>query len=134
MVFGVNKTVLLQLINNVRQTGCNCGSSAMPPVAPLTWNDQLGKAAYEHSKDMHANNFFSHTGTGGTTVGQRVTAQGYVWRTVGENIAWGYSGEQAVINGWLGSTGHCRNIMNGSFKDVGLGREGSYWTQVFGAK
>ena len=47
-----------------------------------------------------------------------------------ENIANGYASEQSVMNGWLGSEGHCKNIMNGSFKEMGAGREGNYWTQI----
>ncbi len=130
--YNVDKGIALQLINNVRQTGCNCGSEAMPPVAPITWNDQLALAAYNHSKDMRDNNYFSHTGLNGSTPGDRIRNAGYNWRTYGENIANGYPNEQAVINGWLNSPGHCRNIMNGSFKEMGMGREGSYWTQDLG--
>jgi uncharacterized protein YkwD len=134
VAYGVNKDVMLQLINNVRAQGCNCGNVAMPPVAPLTWNDQLSKAAYNHSNDMFTNNFFSHTGTGNTNVGQRVTAQGYTWQTVGENIALGNHTEQSVMNAWLNSPGHCSNIMYSGFKDVGFGKQGNYWTQVFAAR
>jgi uncharacterized protein YkwD len=38
------------------------------------------------------------------------------------------------MNAWLGSEGHCKNIMNGGFKDMGVGRDGDYWTQEFGSK
>ena len=47
---------------HVRKTGCNCGSTVMPPVAAVTWNDKLAKAAYDHSVEMKANDYFSHTG------------------------------------------------------------------------
>jgi uncharacterized protein YkwD len=57
-----------------------------------------------------------------------------MWKTYGENIANGYGTEQAVMTAWLASEGHCKNIMNASFKEIGAGREGNYWTQVFGAK
>ena len=100
----------------------------------VTWNDKLAKAAYDHSVDMKLNDYFSHTGLNGSNPGQRITAAGYIWKTYGENIANGYASEQAVMNGWLGSEGHCKNIMNGSFKEMGAGREGNYWTQIFGAR
>ncbi len=64
---------------------------------------------------MKTNNYFSHTGLNGSTAGQRITAAGYTWSAYGENIANGYSSEQAVINGWLGSEGHCKNIMSAEF-------------------
>ena len=132
--YNVNKTLLLQLVNNVRSKGCNCGTTHMPAVAPLTWNDDLAKAAYAHSLDMSAHAYFSHTGNDGSDPSQRIEAAGYDWTTWGENIANGYASEQAVVNGWLGSEGHCKNIMSASFKDMGAGRSGNYWTQDFGAR
>jgi uncharacterized protein YkwD len=134
IVFNVNKTKLVDLVNAVRKTGCKCGSTTMPPVGAVSWNDKLAKAGYEHSVEMDANDYFSHTGLNGSGPGQRITAAGYAWRTYGENIANGYTTEQAVMNGWLSSEGHCKNIMNGSFKEMGAGRKGNYWTQVFGAR
>lgn len=134
VVYNVNKATLLQLVNNVRKAGCNCGNTKMPPVAPVAWNDRLAKAGYDHSVEMNANNYFSHTGENGSSPGQRISAAGYAWKTYGENIAKGYTTEQAVVNGWINSEGHCKNIMNGKFKEMGAGRAGNYWTQVFGAK
>ena len=87
IVYNVNKAKILQLVNNVRKSGCTCGTTAMPPVAAVTWNDKLAKAAYDHSLDMKSNDYFSHTGLNGSSPGQRITAAGYVWKTYGENIA-----------------------------------------------
>ncbi len=134
IVYNVDKTKLLQLVNDVRQTGCNCGTTTMPPVAAVAWNDKLAKAAYDHSSDMKSNDYFSHTGLNGSNAGQRITAAGYIWKTYGENIAKGYASEQAVMNGWLSSEGHCKNIMNANFKEMGVGKQGDYWTQLFGAR
>lgn len=134
IVFNINKSILLQLVNSARTTGCTCGTTVMPAVAPVTWNDQLGKAAYDHSVDMKANAYFSHTALSGATPGQRITAAGYKWSSFGENIAMGYTTEEAVMAGWLNSEGHCKNIMNGGLKEMGAGRDGNYWTQVFATK
>ena len=130
----VNKSTLLQLVNNVRQIGCTCGSTVMPPVAPVTWNDQLSTAALNHSNDMDSNNYFSHTAPNGSTAGERITAAGYNWKAYGENIAKGYSSEQAVIDGWLKSEDHCKNIMSALFREMGVARVGTYWTQEFGSR
>ena len=81
IVYNVDKTKILQLVNNVRQTGCNCGSTSMPPVAAVVWNDKLANAAYDHSADMKANDYFSHTGLNGSIAGQRITAADYTWKT-----------------------------------------------------
>ncbi|MFT3705861.1 MAG: CAP domain-containing protein [Agriterribacter sp.] len=132
--YNVKAGVLLDMVNQVRAAGCNCGSTFMPPVSALTWNDELGKAAFAHSEDMLNNNYFSHTGSDNTNAGQRVTAEGYIWSICGENIAWGQTDEQLVMNSWLKSEGHCKNIMNKSFKEMGAGRSDNYWTQVFAAK
>lgn len=130
----VNRTTFIQLVNNVRQAGCTCGSSVMPPVAPVTWNDLLANAALSHSSDMNTNDYFSHTGLNGSSAGDRITAAGYNWRAYGENIARGYTSEQAVMDGWLKSEGHCKNIMSSQFKEMGVGRAGNYWTQAFGSR
>lgn len=130
----VNQSTLLQLVNNTRQSGCNCGATVMPPVATVSWNNELAVAALSHSNDMYSNNFFSHTGLNGSSAGDRITAAGYTWRAYGENIAKGYPSEQAVIDGWLKSEGHCKNIMSPYVKEMGAARAGNYWTQEFGAK
>ena len=132
--YNVKAGELLDMVNQVRVNGCNCGSTFMPPVAALTWNDELGKAAFAHSEDMKTNNYFSHTGSDNSNAGERVTKEGYTWTTCGENIAWGQTSEQLVMNSWLKSEGHCKNIMNKAFKEMGAGRSDNYWTQVFGTK
>ena len=132
--FNVNTTTLLQLVNNSRQAGCTCGSTVMPPVAPITWNDQLATAALNHSNDMYTNDYFSHAGLNGSNAGDRIAAVGYIWRAYGENIAKGYSSEQAVMDGWLKSEGHCKNIMSSLFREMGVARVNTYWSQEFGSK
>jgi uncharacterized protein YkwD len=134
IVYNVNKSLLLNLVNQQRENGCTCGSSMMPAVPGLTWNDQLATAAYDHSLDMSINNFFSHTNLEGDGPGDRIRAAGYLWKTYGENIAKGYANEQDVMTGWLSSEDHCKNIMNKNFREIGMGREGNIWTQVFGAR
>ncbi len=134
VTYNINKANLLSLVNNIRKQGCTCGSTMMPPVAAVLWNDQLGKISYDHSKDMKQSNYFSHTALNGSTPGDRISSGGYNWLTYGENIALGYSTEQAVMDGWLNSEGHCKNIMNAAFKELGAGKEGNYWTQIFATK
>lgn len=132
---GLDNTAMLQMVNNIRSAGCTCGTTVMPPVAPLTWNDILASAALAHSQDMSATGDFSHNSSDGTSFSDRITADGYTnWRALGENIAYGYTTEQAVFNGWIQSEGHCKNIMNASFKEMGAAKVGTYWTQDFGAK
>ena len=130
----VNKTVMLQLVNEVRQNGCQCGDTYYNPVPVVSWNNQLEAAAYEHSEDMYTNEYFDHVAPDGSNGGVRIQRAGYNWFTFGENIAAGYRNEKEVVTGWLQSPGHCKNIMNKSFKEMGVARVGNYWTQEFGAK
>ncbi|MEM9836702.1 MAG: CAP domain-containing protein [Bacteroidota bacterium] len=125
---------LLNKVNEIRATGCPCGSEFFPAVAPLSWNAQLATAAERHTTDMANNEHFSHTGTDGSSSGQRATAAGYNWRTVGENIAFGYTSATAVFEGWKSSPGHCRNMMNAAFREMGAAEADNYWTQAFGAR
>ena len=130
----LDNALLLKLVNDLRAKGCTCGVTAMPVVSTLTWNEQLAAAALVHSKDMSATELFSHNSSDGSTFDTRITAAGYKWMAVGENIASGQTTEQIVFNAWLNSEGHCKNMMSASFKEMGAARVGNYWTQDFGAK
>ena len=131
----INKGLVLQLINAYRTSGCDCGSEGyFAPATSLIWNDTLELAAKEHSTDMYSNNFFSHTGSDGSSMSDRIKRLGYNWTTCGENIGNGYKNEEQVVKGWINSPGHCRNIMNPNFKETGAARMGDYWTLVLGTR
>jgi uncharacterized protein YkwD len=127
----VNKTLLIRMINDVRKKGCRCGDTWYPAAPAVTWNNRLEQAALVHSNDMYANNYFSHAAKDGSKAGDRLDDIGYHWRTYGENIAFGYREEKEVVRGWILSPGHCKNIMNKAYKEMGVARVGDYWTQVF---
>ena len=127
----LDKEQLLALVNESRASGCDCGSTFYPAVGKLVWNEQLEQAAKTHSQDMNNKDKLTHTGSNGSSPGDRITDTGYVWTTYGENIAWNYSSEAQVIQGWLDSEGHCQNIMNANVTEMGVALEGKYWTQVF---
>lgn len=119
----------MALVNSERAAG-GCG--------PLKEDAQLRSAAQGHSDDMAKRDFFSHTSPDGTDPGQRTTAAGYRWSTYGENIAKGQQTAQSVMDAWMKSPGHRANILNCSFKDIGVGIHqgagGPWWTQNFGAR
>jgi len=130
----------LDQLNAARAVARTCGTTQMPAVAPLRWNAALEQAAIGHSEWMQANDTFSHTGAGGSTVGTRATAAGYVWKMVGENIAAGQPDVSSVIKAWLASEGHCMNIMHPDFFDAALAMKPgtssntwrTWWTLDFG--
>ncbi|MGW3338777.1 CAP domain-containing protein [Streptomyces sp. NPDC001009] len=116
---------VVELVNAERaKVGCS----------PVELNSTLSKAAQDHSADMAAHNTMSHTGSDGSDPGSRITAAGYRWSAYGENVAYGYSTPEQVMAGWMDSPGHRENILNCSFKEIGVGlaQPGSYWTQDFG--
>lgn len=101
----------------------------------LTVNAKLTAAAQAHSADMAAHQNMSHTGSDGSSPDQRIQRAGYVATSYGENIAYGYSTPESVMAAWMSSAGHKRNILDCSFKEIGVGlaQPGDYWTQDFGA-
>ncbi|MEU4169888.1 sigma-70 family RNA polymerase sigma factor [Streptomyces sp. NPDC026665] len=120
---------VVALVNKER-AAAGCG--------PLTEDPQLEDAAQAHSDDMAARNFFEHTNPDGVDPGKRITAAGYRWSTYGENIAKGQQTPESVMESWMNSPGHRANILNCSFKNLGVGVHkgsgGPWWTQDFGAK
>lgn len=129
---------ILALVNEARAGSRRCGDETFPARGRLTLDSRLDAAAQGHATDMARANYFSHTGRDGSTVGDRVTRQGYAWSRVGENIAAGYRTPEDVVAAWLDSEGHCRNIMSGDFTQLGVGRAtnsasrfGIYWVQNF---
>lgn len=129
----------LKQINKAREAGCKCGSTYMPPVQPLTWNNQLQMAALGHAQDMARNKYFDHVSKNGAKIKDRITNAGYSptgfqYFTIGENIAMGQRSIHEVMTGWLNSPGHCKNIMSPAFKEVGIAMEKYYWVQDFGGR
>ncbi|SCX91595.1 Uncharacterized conserved protein YkwD, contains CAP (CSP/antigen 5/PR1) domain [Nitrosospira sp. Nl5] len=130
---------VLKLVNSERAKGRACGSAYYEAVLPLHWSAKLGAAALSHSRDMAQHNYFGHKGSNGSTVAVRARDEGYLWRRIGENVATGRAKPEQVVEGWLSSPGHCLNIMNGSFTEMGAAYAVNpksdtviYWTQVFG--
>ncbi|NNG87104.1 CAP domain-containing protein, partial [Streptomyces cacaoi] len=115
---------------NAERAKAGCG--------PLSLNDKLSTAGLRHSSAMKDRGFFDHTDPDGDGPGERITAAGYDWSTYGENIARGQRTPEQVMDSWMKSPGHRANILNCSFKEIGVGRQdgsgGPWWTQVFGAR
>jgi uncharacterized protein YkwD len=131
---------VLELVNQRRAEGATCGGVPYKAVAPLAKNPMLRCAARVHSVDMVERNFFDHTNPGGETPSDRIKKAGYKGSGSGENIAAGQRSPAAVMDTWMKSSGHCTNIMRGSYKYIGVGyypgnsdsQYGHYWTQNFG--
>jgi uncharacterized protein YkwD len=121
---------ILQRINALRARGAHCGRRNMPAAPPLAWNDVLFSAAARHSMDMAAHDYFDHTDRRGWQPNQRVSAEGYRWTALAENIAGGDGSVSSVMRGWQRSPDHCEAMLDPAFVDVGVAcveRPGSHW-------
>jgi uncharacterized protein YkwD len=118
----------------------------------LALSPALSAAGYSHSRDMALNNLFSHTGSDGSTLGDRAVRAGYNYQKLAENIAAGFPTAQAVVTNWMTSASHRANILNCDMREIGVGfynqpddqanvRDDTgalggpyryYWTQDFG--
>ena len=121
---------VLAHVSAARSSGTTCGGVQRPAVSRVALSDQLIQAAQAHSDDMESMGRLTHTGSDGSNPGQRIARTGYQAATWGENAAMGYRSGAAVVAGWLSSTGHCNNMMNAAYTEIGAARAGDYWTLV----
>jgi uncharacterized protein YkwD len=110
-------------------------------LSPLRLEARLNEAAKLHSADQAARGTIFHIASDGSNPGDRIERQGYQFSHWGENVAAGFRNPATVIVAWMNSPGHCKNILNPSFTELGVGhvqnlndpsRYKDYWTQVFG--
>ncbi|QJI37628.1 CAP domain-containing protein [Pseudomonas sp. ADAK13] len=132
---------VLDLINAARQQPHQCGGQAFAATTPLSWNEALATAAAGHARNMANGNFFDHLDHDGRTPGDRAELAGYIGQQIGENIAAGMDTPRKVVDGWLASPGHCANLMNPQFREMGAAYAmdpksdaGIYWTGLFGVQ
>lgn len=116
-----------QVVDLTNQQRASNGCGALRVDARIT------AAAQKHSADMSANDYFSHDSQDGRTFDQRIRAEGYP-SPGAENIAAGQPTAAAVVDDWMNSPGHRRNILDCSLSTIGVGyvADGDYWTQDFG--
>jgi uncharacterized protein YkwD len=113
-----------------------CGGEFFPPAAPLRWSIKLQQAAAQHSQDMASHNFFNHkSATNGSTLPDRLRAVGYKYQAASENIGAGPTTVAHMLGMWLGSPGHCVNLMTANFAELGVSCQNNshstyktYWT------
>ncbi|MGB6306945.1 MAG: CAP domain-containing protein [Steroidobacteraceae bacterium] len=130
----------LELVNQVRARGARCGERAFAPAPPVRLSGTLDSVALGHAVDMAEHNYFEHEDLAGHSPADRVRAVGYQEKLVGENIAYGPKSADEVVQGWLDSPGHCENIMDPRFAEMGIAyapgqasKRGLYWVQLLAA-
>ena len=118
---------VIRLVNEIRKEN---------GLKALTYDWELGRVARYKSQDMKDNKYFAHNSPVYGTPFQMIKNFGISYRSAGEYIAKGYATPQAVVNGWMNSSGHRTNILNASYTHIGVGyvAGGNYWTQMFISK
>jgi uncharacterized protein YkwD len=109
-------------------------------LSTLTVDPRLMRAAQGHSQDMARNNFFDHIGSDGSNPGDRISREDYSWTFFAENLGCGYPTAEAMLKGWLDSSGHRANMLAPEAAHIGVGLAydpdtdcGYYWTGEFAA-
>lgn len=129
---GTPEAQVLKLTNDERAKG-GCGA--------LRMNSALTKAAEAHAADMVDRHYFAHDSLDGRSPFDRMKAAGYTGGAMAENIAVGYQSPAAVVEGWMNSAGHRKNILNCTYTVIGIGYDagqvkpewgGGSWVQDFG--
>jgi uncharacterized protein YkwD len=86
----------------------------------LAVDTKLTAAAYGHAKAMAEKNFFGHNSKNGAHFTSRIKAQGYAYADAAENIGMGYSSAQQIIDSWMSSSGHRKNILDCGLTETGI--------------
>ena len=97
----------------------------------LAWHSGAADVAEDHSADMVARDFFSHTNPDGESPFDRLQDAGISFRAAGENIALTGGGADGVLSLWLGSSGHRANIERCGYTHHGVGLVDGRWTHLF---
>ncbi|WP_315168049.1 CAP domain-containing protein [Metaclostridioides mangenotii] len=105
-------------------------------LSPLTLDSEISSVATKKSQDMIDNNYFDHNSPTYGSPFDMMKKFGISYKTAGENIAMGQKSPKEVVNAWMNSEGHRKNILNANFSKIGIGvaQKGNgaiYWTQMF---
>lgn len=124
---GLDFRTAVEITNLVNQRRIENG------LAPLVENKELSYVARVKAMDMNINGYFSHTSPTYGSPFEMMDSFGISYRFGGENIASGYGSSESVMTGWMNSPGHRANILNSSFKQIGIGysADGREWVQMF---
>lgn len=114
-----------QVVDLVNQERANAG------LKPLRYNGALSVVAMDKAKDMYHNKYFSHNSPTYGSPFDMMSKYGIRYSYAGENIAMGQRTPQEVMNAWMNSQGHRKNILNPNFTSIGVAYYNGEWVQQF---
>lgn len=123
-----DKSFAEQVVDLVNQERAKAG------LEKLTLDKNIEAAALVRAKEIEVS--FSHTRPDGSSFSSVLKEHNISYRGAGENIAWGQTSPEAVMNAWMNSEGHRANILNANFTKIGVGYYQNsagrkFWTQLF---
>ena len=128
--YGATESRIFDLINAQRRR---------QGLRPLVYNPQLDRMAKIQAENMARYQKMAHVIPDASlpSLGDRARYVGYVYGRLAENVALGYPNAETVVEGWMNSSGHRRNILDGEVVETGVGiarsaAGGLYYCQVFG--
>ncbi len=108
----ISSQQLLLLTNEKRQEN---------GLSPLTGNEELDRAAANKASDMFSKDYWAHNAPDGTTPWVFIKSAGYNYIYAGENLARGFTSASDVVNAWMNSESHRKNMLSPNYNDVGFG-------------
>jgi uncharacterized protein YkwD len=134
----------LRRVNEARAHGATCPHSRVAATAaPLRWSESLASAAQSQASEMALLARMGHLDSANRGLGERLRAHGYRFSAALENVAVGYPSLDDVVVAWLGSEGHCENLLNAGVLELGVAcvddgasgapEERRYWALMLGA-
>lgn len=128
-----DEELILEMINEARQEEQECGSTSYGPSEPLEMDPQLRCAARIHSWDQDGRNYYDHDTPEGLGPSGRVSIVPGPHSSAAENIYDWWNTPENIFQGWMDSSGHCRNMMCGSYNQVGIGKyNGKHTLKIIG--
>ena len=135
---GQNVTETVSSVNSMEKQVASLTNSKRKAagLGSLTLDSQLSKLARMKAEDMAKKGYFSHTSPTYGSALDMMKKYGVSYRTAGENIAKGQKTPEAVMKGWMNSSGHRANILNSAYSHIGVGyakdsKGNTYWVQIF---
>jgi len=131
---------VVRLTNEARAEGGCCGNrGCFRAAGPLDVDALLVRSARSHARDMVERGYFAHESPEGLTPFDRMREAGFRGCTMAENIAAGQPSPASVVEGWRDSPGHCANMLDSRFEQIGVGYRPApdqdtphFWVQNFG--
>ncbi len=104
-------------------------------LRPLALDARLTRAATVQARDLERTGRLDHRGSDGSTPGDRADRAGYRWSNIAENLAESRStSPRAVVDQWMRSRDHRKNVLNAAYRDLGVAHEGRIWVIVMGRR